>query len=308
MSHTLLGPGREFDLIRSLLDRWGSAASGIGDDAAVLSLAPGERLVASTDTSVEDVHFRRAWLTPEEIGWRATMAALSDLAAMGARPLGALVALTVPDAWRDVLPGVADGVGAACARAGLQVVGGDTNAGAVLTIGITVLGATATPLMRAGARTGDAVWVTGELGGPGAALAAWQGGAAPGGAYRERFARPEARLAQGRQVAAAGATACIDISDGLIADARHLAAASLACVTIDLDRVPCVHGVTPQRAATSGEEYELLFTAPRGVQIALDRVPATVIGEVTSVGAAAVVVTQGGALVEGLTGHDHFSR
>ena len=90
--HLPLGPGAEFDAVRAMLDVWGAQARGIGDDGALLDVPPGTRLVVSTDTSVEDVHFRRAWMTPEEIGYRAAMAALSDLAAMGAAPLGLLVA------------------------------------------------------------------------------------------------------------------------------------------------------------------------------------------------------------------------
>ena len=106
--HLTLGPGREFDAVRDLLARWGTAATGVGDDAAVLDVPTGSRLVVSTDSSVEEVHFRAEWLTPEEIGWRATMAALSDLAAMGATPLGVLLALTVPVRWRGSLGAVAE--------------------------------------------------------------------------------------------------------------------------------------------------------------------------------------------------------
>src|SRR5439155_661091 len=101
-----LGPGREFDAIRLMLDRWGARARGIGDDAAVLDVAPGASLVASVDAAVEGRHFRREWLTPREIGYRAVAAALSDLAAMAARPLGVLIALGAPDAWRGALAGI----------------------------------------------------------------------------------------------------------------------------------------------------------------------------------------------------------
>src|SRR4051812_44622747 len=98
-----LGPGREFDVIRDLVRRWGDSARGIGDDAAVLDVPAGNRLLASTDATVENVHFRRDWLTPEEIGYRAAAAALSDLAAMGATPIAILVALCVPERWREQL-------------------------------------------------------------------------------------------------------------------------------------------------------------------------------------------------------------
>jgi len=106
-----LGPGREFDVVRTLVDEWGKAAQRIGDDAAVLDVPPGERLVVTTDTSVEGVHFRREWLNHFEIGYRATAAALSDLAAMGARPLGVVIALTLPEGDRAEARALATGIG-----------------------------------------------------------------------------------------------------------------------------------------------------------------------------------------------------
>ncbi len=133
----------------------------------------------STDTSVEGVHFRREWLSPEEIGWRATTAALSDLAAMGAKPLGVLLALSVPASWRAVLDALTDGVGGAVGAAGTQVVGGDLTAGDALVLGITVVGVAARPVLRSGAQVGDALWVTGRLGGPRAALARLLAGGTP---------------------------------------------------------------------------------------------------------------------------------
>jgi thiamine-monophosphate kinase len=93
---TALGPGEEFDAIRRMLERWGDLAVGIGDDAAIIDLPRGDRLVASVDSTVENRHFRSGWLTPREIGYRAVAAALSDLAAMAARPAGILVALSIP--------------------------------------------------------------------------------------------------------------------------------------------------------------------------------------------------------------------
>jgi len=123
-AHLPLGPGAEFDAIRTLLAAWGPRARGIGDDGAVLDVPPGSKLVVSTDTTVEHVHFRREWLTPEGIGWRATMAALSDLAAMAAAPLGVLLALTVPTAWREALTPIAHGIGEAAAHGDIPIVGG----------------------------------------------------------------------------------------------------------------------------------------------------------------------------------------
>ena len=113
MSHLAMGPGREFDAIRALIAQWGDAARGLGDDGALLDVAPGARLVVSVDTSMEDVHFKRAWLSPREIGWRATAAAISDLAAMAAEPLGLLVALSLPARWASELPALGAGIEAA---------------------------------------------------------------------------------------------------------------------------------------------------------------------------------------------------
>ena len=309
--HASLGPGREFDAIRALLAQWGNRARGVGDDCALLDTRPGERLVVSVDTSVENVHVRREWLTPEEIGWRATMAALSDPAAMGARPLGLLAALAVPVGWRGDILALGAGIGAAAHAAQCPLVGGDLDAGQALSIAVTVLGSAASPLLRSGARAGDALWVTGTLGGPAAALRAWHAGNEPPPAARTRFARPVARLDLAASLAARGCHAAIDISDGLIADARHLAAASGMALTIALEAIPVFGGSSPVDAAASGEEYELLFAAPPSfdaLRIATEfGVPVARIGDVAA-GPAGVTVTSGGARVEFDGGHDHFSR
>jgi thiamine-monophosphate kinase len=256
-----LGPGREFDIIRDLLTRWGPRAIGVGDDAALLDVPAGEHLVVSADTSVEHIHFERAWLTPREIGYRATMAALSDLAAMAASPLGILLALGLPASWLDAAGELGEGVGEALDRAYTIVRGGDITGASDLTLGVTVLGSTAQPLRRHGARVGDTVYVTGTLGGPGAALAAWRRGEAPPAAARERFARPVARIGEAIWLARAGARAAIDISDGLLADAGQMAAASGVHIQIDLERLPLHQGVDARAAAVSGEEYELIVCA-----------------------------------------------
>ncbi len=309
---TALGPGREFDAIRSLLRGWGQSAAGIGDDAALLDLPRGTRLVASTDTSVEDVHFRRAWLHPDEIGWRATMAALSDLAAMGASPLGILVALSLPEHRRDDLAALGHGIGAAAHASGAPIVGGDTTRATTLSITITVLGSVTRPLERRGAVPGDALWVTGVLGGPGLALDAWSTGRVPASAHRARFARPVARLAAGRWLAAHGATAAIDVSDGLLADAAHLAHASAVRCHVALDALPRVAGATARAAAQSGEEYELLVTAPAALDVrafvSATDLPLTRIGRIEAGAPEVIVVDATGARVEITGGYDHFSE
>lgn len=312
--HVRLGPGREFDAVRALVGAWGSSAVGIGDDGALLDVPAGSRLVVSTDSTVQDVHFRREWLEPAEIGWRATMAALSDLAAMGASPLGLLLALTVPDDWRAALPAIASGVGAAAAHTGTPIVGGDLTTGERLSLAITVLGHTPRPLARSAARPGDTLYLTGALGGPGAALAAWRRGGRPRAEDRARFAHPEARLDAGTWMVRQGAHAAVDISDGLAGDARHLAAASGVRCVLDLDAVPCAPGVPVREALVSGEEYELLVAAPaldvtafaaaqRGLALhAVGRVeamPGDAAGE--------LVAEEGGQRVALPGGHDHFA-
>ena len=330
--HVTLGPGAEFDLVRRLAARWGDAAAGLGDDAAVLDVPPGAKLVVSTDAFVEDVHVRRGWLLPREIGWRATAAALSDLAAMGARPLGILVAIALPDAWLGEAEAIADGVGEAARFAGTTVIGGDTTRGSALSITVTVLGAAERPLVRSGARAGDRVYVTGALGGPLAALRDLERGAEPLPEHRARFAHPEPRLQEGQWLAAQGVTAAIDLSDGLASDAAHLAAASGVRLMLDLDRLPVLEALDPRTgawaveerrahpaallldAARSGEEYELLVTAPAPLAAAefLARfgVRLTEIGVVRPPGDAepGVEVRIAGARVDPPTGHDHLSR
>ncbi|MBM4194765.1 MAG: thiamine-phosphate kinase [Gemmatimonadetes bacterium] len=261
-SSTPLGPGPEFDVIRAMLAAYGPAARAIGDDAAALDLPAGEVPLVSTDVSVENVHFRRAWMSPREIGFRATTAALSDLAAMAARPRGVVVALTLPESWRAAAPEIASGIGEAARAAATVVIGGDTSAGRELSLAVTVIGSCARPLTRSGARPGDAVWVTGALGGPALALEAWGGESEPEPAHRARFVSPVARFAAAEWLRDRGATACIDISDGLVADAAHIAAASGVRVRIELARVPCVAGAPAHLAAASGEEYELCVTGP----------------------------------------------
>jgi thiamine-monophosphate kinase len=267
-----MGPGREFDRIREIIAALGEAAGPIGDDTAPVPPGVGT-LIVSTDASVDEVHFRRDWLSPEEIGWRATASALSDLAAAGAAPAGVTIALTLPaDFPESDLLAVMRGVGECASRAGCTVLGGDLTGGGTLSLTVTVFGHARRVVSRRGARPGDGVWVTGTLGGARAGLLAFQDGRTPPPAARAAFARPHPRLAAGQWLAAHGATAMMDISDGLGGDAGHLAAASGVGLHIELDRVPIhpsVHAEAARRdeaaavlAATGGEDYELLVILP----------------------------------------------
>jgi thiamine-monophosphate kinase len=223
--------------------------------------------------------------------------------------LGALIALALPNSWRDDLGAIADGIADAVAAAGTVIRGGNITAANELSITTTVFGSAFTPLTRAGARDGDHVYVTGRLGAPGAALRALENGGDPG-SFRERMAHPVARLAEARWLADRGASAAIDVSDGLVADLRHLASASRAGIAIDAARVPCVDGVDAEAALSSGEEYELVVAAPEPFDTAAFAsrfgIPLSEIGRVGD--GANGTVTVHGARVANVHGHDHLSR
>jgi thiamine-monophosphate kinase len=310
-SSIALGPGREFDVIRDLLGRWGDRARGVGDDAAILDVPPGEQLVVSTDSSIEDRHFKRAWLSPREIGYRATAAALSDLAAMAASPIGIVLAIAVPEAWRADIGEIAEGIGEAAAASHVPIVGGDLTGGRELAITVTVLGSAVRPLRRSGARVGDRICVTGTLGGPSHAIAELTAGRTPGDRSRRRFAHPEPRIREARWLADHGATAAIDVSDGVIADAGHLAAASGVGIRIDLDRLPCEPRIDCLEAAASGEEYELLIALPPAAAVhdfeALFRLALTEIGAVVDRAEPGIETFHRGVSVAPPRGYDHFS-
>jgi thiamine-monophosphate kinase len=275
MKQTQLGRGREFDLIRGFVREQPAIGAphvltGPGDDCAIVTAGA---VAISVDMSVEGVHFRREWLTPEEIGWRATTAALSDIAAMAAAPIGVLVALAVKaDEADDIAPRIMHGCREAAAVHGAPIIGGDlTRSTGPIVIDIVVLGDAASHVLRSGARAGDGVWVTGSLGGAAAAVHAWQQGSAPSAAARSAYARPRARITEARWLADhARLTSLIDLSDGLAGDADHLAAASGVAIVIEADAVP-VHNAARdvagsrvdalRLALTGGEDYELCFTA-----------------------------------------------
>jgi thiamine-monophosphate kinase len=223
--------------------------------------------------SVEDTHFRREWLSLEEIGWRAAMGSLSDLAAAGARCVGVLAAVSAPhDSQPSDLVALMRGVGDAVRAGGGVVLGGDLTASPKWIVSLTVIGRAERPMRRSGAEPGDGLWVTGRLGGARAALHAWRSGRIPDPACRAAFVHPEARLATGAWLAAHGAHALMDLSDGLAGDAGHLAAASGVAIEVDLDRLPLAPGVTAEAttagrepaelAAEGGEDYELLAVLP----------------------------------------------
>jgi thiamine-monophosphate kinase len=228
------------------------------DDAAVVEVGDGS-VVVSVDSVVEGVHVDLALSSPTDVGWKALMGALSDLAAMGALPIGALIALCVPGGSGngEVALGVTRGVAEASAAARCPVVGGDVSSAGQVVVAVTVLGSVASgrpAVTRAGAAPGNAVLVTGPCGGSAAGLRQLRAGSGLGEAYR----RPVARLREGDTARRAGATAMIDVSDGLALDLHRLADAS--GVGFDLGDVPVADGATVEEALSGGEDYELLLT------------------------------------------------
>jgi thiamine-monophosphate kinase len=271
---TPLGPGGEFDRLRAVFRRLGPRLRGAGDDAALVTV-DGARLALSCDLAIEDQHFRLGWLTAEEVGWRACAAALSDLAAVAAEPLGVLAAVGVPEGRDEAfLERLMDGIASAAASTGAVLWGGDLVRAARVTIDVTVVGRADRPVRRGGAQPGDGLWVTGRLGAPRAAVAAWEAGRAPAPEARERFAHPVPRIAEAAWLRDHGASALIDVSDGLVGDAGHLAAASEVALVIEAERVPVHPAVgageagaadaAVEAALVGGEEYELLVTLPPG--------------------------------------------
>jgi thiamine-monophosphate kinase len=287
---------------------------GIGDDAAVLD-SPGEPLVWSIDAAVEHIHFERAWLDAEALGYRATMAALSDLAAMGARPLGVLAALVLPPSLDDAfLEGLARGQRRAADATGTAVLGGNLARGGELSITTTVLGVAARPLGRQGARAGDAVWLAGPVGLARAGLEALVRGLAVPDEHLAPWRLPRARIEAGL-AAAASARAAIDVSDGLALDAWRLAEASDVALVFErnalwdeaLDEASARVGIPAlELALHGGEDYALLVTAPSDVALgeAFRR-----IGSVRAFDGASRLVLDDGETLTPVTpkGFDHFA-
>lgn len=317
MTSITLGPGGEFDRVRQIAVALGAAAGPLGDDTAPIPTGDGT-LVVSTDTSVDGVHFRRDWLLPDEIGWRSAAAALSDLAAAAAVPAGLVVALTVPSGTADSeVIDIMRGVGDVARTARCQVLGGDLTAGPALSLTVTVLGHAPRPMSRVGAVPGDGVWVTGLLGGAHAALLAWRDSRTPATASRLVFARPRPRLEASQWLATQGATAMLDLSDGLGGDVPHLAAASHVGISIDLAAIPIhpsVHaeaergsGIPAVLAASGGEDYELLVTLPAewGASRECEAATGSILTRIGSVEAGSGVHFRLGGTEHQVTGYRH---
>ncbi|MEJ0100665.1 MAG: thiamine-phosphate kinase [Pseudomonadota bacterium] len=303
----------------------GDVVLGIGDDAALLVPPPGRQLVAALDTLVEGRHFPHD-SAPHSIGHRALAVNLSDLAAMGADPAWFLLALTLPAADEEFLQAFASGMLALAAEHEVALVGGDTTAGP-LSVSVQALGFvdTGMALRRSGASAGDLLYVSGTPGDAAAGLHLAMGEAdAPAldAAQRQwlldRFLFPTPRVALGKNLRGI-ATACIDVSDGLAADAGKLASASGCAAIIEIERLPLSPALRAQAgdagatrlALGGGDDYELCFTVPPervpGLEARLANVKctATCIGRIAA-GSGIMLLEGGVPSDQPITGFDHF--
>jgi thiamine-monophosphate kinase len=296
--------------------------TGPGDDAAVVRADA--VAVTSIDTVVDGVHFSLSTHSAADVGHKALATALSDVAAMGAGPGEAYVSLAVPHDFEGALE-LVDAMRSLAARQGFAIAGGDVVSAPVLAVTVSVTGwsgAADRLVYRSGARAGDLVGVTGALGGSGAGLLLLQGADPRDLAPEERDAlllrhrRPEPLLAAGLALAAAGVSAMIDVSDGLATDAGHVARASGVKLELRLADLPLAHGLAsltsspPEFAATAGDDYELLFTAPAERRGAVERAAeatgtsVTWLGDVRAGGGLVELQGAGGRVVE-LSGYEH---
>jgi thiamine-monophosphate kinase len=306
---------------------------GIGDDCAVLEPRPGAVLLATTDLLLEDVHFRRRWAEPADIGWKALAVNLSDIAAMGGRPRWALVALACPEGTSpEEIEAFYEGALALIRPHGVAIVGGDTSASpAGWIVNVTLLGDAVSPRLRSTALPGHVIAVTGALGRSAAGLAVLERDTAPLGLESSHLAevtgahlRPWPRVREGEWLAAAGGvTAMMDVSDGIGLDLPRLLAESGVGAGVDIDRLPIDEatrsvaralGIDPTAWATGGgEDYELLLTCEPA---ALERLQQglveacgtrlTEIGEVTTT--RALRWSAQGREIDVARGYEHFVR
>ncbi len=311
-SPTALSNGTEFSRIRAAWKRMGDNVAGVGDDAAIFSVGS-EQCAITSDLSVEGTHFLPGWLSAEELGYRCAMASLSDLAAMAASPSGVLVSVGLSSELpEDYLAEVMAGVGEAACEVGARVWGGDTVRSERLIVDVTALGTLqGAAVKRSSAEPGDSLYVTGRLGGAAAAMKAWNMGAEPSASARRRFARPAARVNEASWLRDNGAKAMIDVSDGVVADAGHIAAASGVECVIALENLPLHDSCdTVHAAATSGEEYELLVTVSESAGELAERFSKEFDLEMTRIGKIdsgnGLRIEHHGQLVTDLSGFGHF--
>jgi thiamine-monophosphate kinase len=293
-----------------------SVVTGIGDDCAVLSVPPGHELLVTTDFTIEKVHFRRDWHRPELVGRRCLTRGLSDIAAMGGEPRAAFLSLAVPgdvpQKWVDrFLKGLLD----LAEEFKVPLAGGDTaqSAGGIQA-DIVVVGSVprGKAVLRSGAKAGERIYVTGELGGSAAALARLEESKPLGAEYVRHF-RPQARVAVGQWLRQQGvASAMIDVSDGLSTDLEHICQESHVGAEIEAEAIPRAQvGLGKKRVALElalhgGDDYELLFTSAAAIPSEVEGVRVTRIGRTTQSAGMRLIGADGKARRLAAAGWEHF--
>ena len=275
------GSGDEFALIDALASRFAVGSGelepgdlGIGDDAAAVTLPARGRVMMATDLVVAGVHVDLEVCTPEDIGWKALMVTVSDLGAMGCAPSHVLLSVAAPVGFP--VERLGEGVAQAAEASGCQVVGGDLSSSTLLVVSVAAIGPADDDrgklLTRSGACPGDLLFSTGPLGASAAGLRLLRGAVSDGSTGRSApmvswaqdplataHRRPVARIREGVVARAAGATACIDVSDGLVADVTHLALASAVGLDLEVGGTLVAEGATRHEALGGGEDYELII-------------------------------------------------
>ena len=333
---TKVGELGEFALLARLQQRLKQVDAppvvrGIGDDCAVLRPADGHDLLVTTDTQEEGVHFRRNWSTPQDIGWRCLAVNVSDVAAMGGVPLGAVVALSLPETLAvTFVEAMYDGMSALASAYDCPIIGGNISKSAErLSVTITVLGSAPRDgaVYRASARAGDGIWVTGDLGAAKAGLEALIHPQAvaglPTGAVLSRYRRPQPRLREALFLRQHGAHSLIDLSDGLSSDLAHVCEASGVGARLHADRIPISDetrqvagalGLDPLILALhGGEDFELCLTAPPDAAEPLEQgfhgqfdCPLTCIGTIQPGTGVTLLYQDGSEASLAPGGYDHF--
>lgn len=282
----------EFDLIARIRARAGTRDDivlGIGDDAALLAPPPGRQLVVTADTLNAGVHFP-AGTAPADIGWKALAVNLSDLASMGAEPAWCTLSLSLPQSDTVWIDGFLDGFLALAGEHGIVLVGGDTTRGP-LSVSVTAMGFVdaGRALRRDGARVGDDVWITGTLGDAAGALALLERD--PAHALRTRLDRPTPRVRAGLALVGL-ANACVDVSDGLLADLGHIASRSGVAAQVEVDALPVSEALRAAfdeatrtaMQASGGDDYELCFTAPGAARASIESLSSQLDLRITRIG------------------------
>ena len=312
----------EFELISRIAARIaarGDVALGIGDDAALLEVPPGMQLVVTADTLNAGVHFPEN-TRAADIGWKSLAVNLSDLAAMGAKPAWCTLSLSLPQGEQGWIDGFLDGFLELADLHGMALVGGDTTRGP-LSIAVTAMGLVETgkALRRDGARVGDDIWVTGTLGDAASALRSVLSGAATDAGSRARLDRPVPRVDAGMRLSGL-ANACIDLSDGLLADLAHVCERSGVAAEVQLESLPASVALRSVESssrwplqACGGDDYELCFTAARrnreSIVQALDfaSVVATRVGRIVAGQGVLALDDSGNEWHPARSGYEHFS-